>query len=48
LTLNISNYNYIIEKVLESEKLFVSLLDEMMDKKLRFHKLELLQINKVY
>jgi len=33
--------------VLESEKFFISLLDEMMDEKLRFHKLELLQTKKL-
>ena len=44
--LEVTNYKSIIKKVLSSEKLFIELLDEMMDKKLRFHKLELLQINK--
>ncbi|MCD6173459.1 MAG: type II toxin-antitoxin system HipA family toxin [Sulfurimonas sp.] len=44
--LNIDNYKKIINKILSSEKLFISLLDEMMDEKLRFHRLELLQINK--
>ena len=45
--LNITKYKNIIEKVLESEKFFISLLDEMMDEKLRFHKLELLQTKKL-
>ncbi len=45
--LNIENYKSIINKVLKSEKLFISLLDEMMDEKLKFNKLELLQINKL-
>jgi len=42
----IENYKNIIKKVLASEKLFMSLLDEMMDEKLKFTKLELLQTNK--
>ncbi len=44
--LNIENYKTIIQKVLGSEKLFVSLLDEMMDENLKFHKLEVLKTNK--
>ncbi len=44
--LNIENYKSIIKKVLNSEKLFINLLNEMMDEKLKFNKLELLQINK--
>ena len=44
--LNIQNYKSIIKKVLSSEKLFISLLDEMMGEKLKFYKMELLQINK--
>ena len=44
--LKIDNYKKIINKILSSEKLFISLLDEMMDEKLRYHRLELLQINK--
>jgi len=43
--LKIQNYKSIIRKVLSSEKLFISLLDKMMDEKLKFHKLELLQTN---
>ncbi len=44
--LNITNYKSIVKKVLSSEKLFISLLDEMMNEKFKFNKLELLQINK--
>ena len=44
--LQIENYEKIINKVLSSEKLFISLLDEMMGEKLKFYKLELLHINK--
>ena len=45
--LGVENYKSIIKKVLSSEKLFISLLDEMMDdEKLKFSKLELLGINK--
>ena len=45
--LGIENYKSVIKKVLNSEKLFVSLLDEMMDnEKFKFNKLELLGINK--
>jgi len=46
--LQINDYEEIIKKVMSSEKLFISLLDEMMDEKLKFHKLELFQINKIY
>ena len=45
--LNIENYESIIKKVLSSENSFVSLLDEMMDEKLKFHKLELLEIRRI-
>lgn len=45
--LKVTNYKSIIKKVLSSEKLFISLLDEMMDEKLKFNRLELLQINTI-
>jgi len=42
---SIDNYKSIIKKVLSTQKLFESLLDEMMDEKLKYSKLELLQLN---
>jgi len=44
--LKIQNYKSIIKKVLSSERLFISLLDEIMGERLKFHRVELLQINK--
>ena len=47
LELKIDDYKEIVNNVMSSKKLFISLLNEMMDDKLKFHKLELLQINKL-
>ena len=45
--LNVKNYQSIISKVRSSETLLVKLVDEMMDEKLKFYKLELLHIRKI-
>ena len=41
----IDKYKSIIKKILETQELFKSMLDEMMDEKLKYNKLELLQLN---
>ena len=45
--LNISDYQSIIEKVLEGKKLLLSLADDMMDENLKYDKLELLNTNMI-